>query len=183
MARLDRLGTAKDAAQNPWRGPWCPSSRTRCCSAVAGMPDKHLEFEALEQLVRSGLLFRRGVHPLPQLYLQARARSGYRVQRPATREPRRALHARFVQQARLLLEQIKANSEGSHESPLLPFSVLYSSWVANLVAFDSVASCDLATAEFTAARRRAEGDRTAGRGGNKFSAFPAALSRQACRCA
>lgn len=47
-----------------------------------------------------------------------------------------------VEQTRLLLEQIKANGE-TLEDPELPFSVLYSSWVAALVTFDTI-SCALA---------------------------------------
>src|SRR5436853_303282 len=56
MARLDRLGTAKEVAQiGAALGREFPHS---LLAAVAGVPDKDLD-SALERLVRSGLLFRR----------------------------------------------------------------------------------------------------------------------------
>lgn len=90
MARLDRLGTAKDAAQiGAALGREFPHS---LLAAVAGMPDKHLD-SALEQLVRSGLLFRRGVHPY-RSYIFKHALVQDTAYSALLREPRRALHAR-----------------------------------------------------------------------------------------
>jgi predicted ATPase len=48
-----------------------------------------------------------------------------------------------TERARLLIEQAEARAEPP-EDPLLLFSVLYSNWVANNVAFDSGVVCDLA---------------------------------------
>ena len=251
MARLDRLGTAKEVAQiGAALGREFPHS---LLAAVAGVPDKDLD-SALERLVRSGLLFRRGVHPY-RSYIFKHALVQDTAYSTLLREPRRALHARIAavleerfaeivlsqpellahhcteaglieqaaelwgkagqrslersalveamqqltqaidqmetlpatpvrrgeqiklrvallntlfhvrgyaapetkaaaEQARLLLEKIKAEGEAP-EDPLLPFSVLYSSWVANLVAFDSAACCDLATQFLSLAEEQA----------------------------
>ena len=239
MARLDRLGTAKEVAQiGAALGREFPHS---LLAAVAEIPNTELD-SGLERLVRSGLLFRRGVQPY-RTYIFKHALVQDTAYSTLLREPRRALHARIArvletrfpdlvegqpellarhytaagqieksaafwgkagqqsqarsalveaieqltqaigqfetlpatparrseqiklrvalittlfhvkgyaapetkaaaEQARLLLEQIKAQGE-SLEDPLLPFSVLYSSWVANLVAFDT-ACCALA---------------------------------------
>src|SRR5207302_33534 len=176
MARLDRLGTAKEVAQlGAALGREFPHS---LLAAVAGVPDQDLD-SALERLVRSGLLFRRGVHPY-RSYIFKHALVQDTAYSTLLREPRRALHARIaavleerfaeivLSQPELLahhcteaglIEQAaerwgKAEGEAP-EDPLLPFSVLYSSWVANLVAFDSAACCDLATQFLSLAEEQA----------------------------
>src|ERR1700730_4015071 len=92
MARLDRLGRAKEVAQiGAALGRESPHSRL---AAAAGMPDKDLD-SALERLVRSGLLFRRGVHPY-RSYIFKHALAQDTAYSTLPRERRRALHARIA---------------------------------------------------------------------------------------
>ena len=241
MARLDRLGAAKQVAQigAAIGREFSPT----LLAAVVNMQEAELTL-ALDRLVRSGLLFRRGVSPYVS-YLFKHALVQDTAYSTLLREPRRALHARIAgvlegqfaeiaqsqpellarhcteagliekaagfwgkagqrslarsalveameqlttaidqiatlpstpalrreliklwvalintlfhvkgyaapetrvatEQARLLIERCRALREAP-EDPLLFLSVLYSIWVANLVAFNSDASCELAT--------------------------------------
>ena len=57
-----------------------------------------------------------------------------------------------LDQARLLIEQAEAQGEPP-DDPMLLFSVLYGSWAANIVAFNSSAPCELA-AQFLAIAKK-----------------------------
>ena len=92
MARLDRLGTAKQVAQiGAALGRDFPYS---LLVVIAEMPDTDLDL-ALERLVRSGLLFARGVHPYRN-YIFKHALVQDAAYGTLLREPRRALHARIA---------------------------------------------------------------------------------------
>jgi class 3 adenylate cyclase/predicted ATPase len=92
MARLDRLGPAKDVAQigaaigREFSHP--------LLEAVAGKPEAELA-SALERLIAAGLLFRQGVPP-HATYLFKHALVQDAAYGTLLREPRRALHARIA---------------------------------------------------------------------------------------
>ena len=93
MARLDRLGSAKDVAQigaaigREFSHP--------LLAAVAGKPEAELQ-SALDRLIEAGLLFRQGVPP-HATYLFKHALVQDAAYGTLLREPRRALHARIAE--------------------------------------------------------------------------------------
>ena len=93
MARLDRLGSAKDVAQigaaigREFSHP--------LLAAVMAEPEAKLQ-SALERLVTAGLLFRQGVPP-HATYLFKHALVQDAAYGTLLREPRRALHARIAE--------------------------------------------------------------------------------------
>ena len=92
MARLDRLGSAKEAAQI---GAVIGREFSfTLLAAVAGKPEADLN-TALDRLVQSSLLFRQGVPPHAS-YLFKHALVQDAAYGTLLREPRRALHARIV---------------------------------------------------------------------------------------
>ena len=93
MARLDRLGSAKEVAQ-------VGSAIGRefsyaLLAAVARKPDVELQ-SALDRLIGAGLLFRQGMPP-HATYLFKHALAQDAAYSTMLREPRRALHARIVE--------------------------------------------------------------------------------------
>ena len=93
MARLDRLGPAKEVAQI---GATVGREFSRALlSAVARKRESDLG-SALDRLVRAGLLFRQGVPP-HETYLFKHALVQDAAYGTLLREPRRALHARTVE--------------------------------------------------------------------------------------
>ena len=93
MARLDRLGPAKELAQI---GAAIGREFSHALlAAVARRPEAEMG-SALDRLIAAGLLFRQGVPPHATLPVQARPSAGRRL-RHLLREPRRALHARIAQ--------------------------------------------------------------------------------------
>jgi predicted ATPase len=92
MARLDRLGSAKDVAQigaaigREFSHP--------LLAAVVAEPEAKLQ-SALDRLITAGLLFRQGVPP-HATYLFKHALVQDAAYGTLLREPRRALHARIV---------------------------------------------------------------------------------------
>jgi predicted ATPase len=92
MARLDRLGSAKDVAQI---GAAIGREFSHALlSAVVSKPEQQLA-SALDRLVHAGLLFRQGVPP-HATYLFKHALVQDVAYGTLLREPRRALHARIV---------------------------------------------------------------------------------------
>jgi predicted ATPase len=93
MARLDRLGPAKEVAQI------CAAVGREfshaLLKAVVRRPDLELQ-SALDRLVAAGLLFRQGVAP-HATYLFKHALVQDAAYGTLLREPRRALHARIVE--------------------------------------------------------------------------------------
>jgi tetratricopeptide (TPR) repeat protein len=93
MARLDRLGPAKEVAQigaaigREFSHPML--------AAVAGKPEAELQ-STLDRLVEAGLLFRQGVPP-HATYLFKHALVQDAAYGTLLREPRRALHARIAE--------------------------------------------------------------------------------------
>ena len=93
MARLDRLGPAKEVAQigsaigREFSHP--------LLAAVAGKPEAELQ-STLDRLVEAGLLFRQGVPP-HATYLFKHALVQDAAYGTLLREPRRALHTRIVE--------------------------------------------------------------------------------------
>jgi predicted ATPase len=93
MARLDRLGSAKEVAQigaaigREFSHP--------LLAAVAGKPEVELQ-SALDRLVEAGLLFKQGVPP-HATYLFKHALVQDVAYGTLLREPRRALHARIAE--------------------------------------------------------------------------------------
>ena len=93
MARLDRLGPAKEVAQigaaigREFSHP--------LLAAVAGKPEAELQ-STLDRLVEAGLLFRQGVPP-HATYLFKHALVQDAAYGTLLREPRRALHARIAE--------------------------------------------------------------------------------------
>ena len=132
MARLDRLGPAKEAAQigaaigrdsrMPCWPRWRASRRRSSDRRSTGSS-------------RRGLLFRQGAPP-HATYLFKHALVQDAAYGTLLREQRRALHARIAKPS-------KANSL------LLLFSVLYGFWVANIIAVNGDATRELA-AQFMA---------------------------------
>jgi class 3 adenylate cyclase/predicted ATPase len=92
LARLDRLGTARDIAQ--MGAALGREFSHSLLAAVAQMPDADLD-AALESLARSGLVFKRGMPPY-QTYLFKHALVQDTAYGTLLREPRRALHARIA---------------------------------------------------------------------------------------
>ena len=93
MARLDRLGPAKEVAQiGAAIGREFSHELLR---AVAGKPEAELA-SALERLIAAGLLFRQGVPP-HATYLFKHALVQDAAYSTMLREPRRALHARIAE--------------------------------------------------------------------------------------
>jgi class 3 adenylate cyclase/predicted ATPase len=93
MARLDRLGSAKEAAQI---GAAIGREFSHALmAAVAGKPDAELA-SALDRLVQSGLLFRQGVPP-HATYLFKHALVQDAAYGTLLREARRSLHARIAE--------------------------------------------------------------------------------------
>jgi class 3 adenylate cyclase/predicted ATPase len=92
MARLDRLGAAKEIAQI---GAAIGREFSHALlQAVAGKPERELA-SALDRLVAAGLLFRRGVPP-HATYLFKHVLVQDAAYGTLLREPRRALHARIA---------------------------------------------------------------------------------------
>jgi predicted ATPase len=93
MARLDRLGPAKEVAQiGAAIGREFSHS---LLAAVVGKPEAGLG-RALDRLIQSGLLFRQGVRP-HATYLFKHALVQDAAYGTLLREPRRALHARIAE--------------------------------------------------------------------------------------
>jgi class 3 adenylate cyclase/tetratricopeptide (TPR) repeat protein len=93
MARLDRLGTAKEVAQI---GAAIGREFSRALlAAVIRKPEAELEL-ALDRLVRAGLLFRQGESP-HATYLFKHALVQDAAYGTLLRAPRRALHARIAE--------------------------------------------------------------------------------------
>ena len=93
MARLDRLGAAKEVAQI---GAAIGREFTHALlAAVVGKPEQELA-SALDQIIRAGLLFRQGVPPHAS-YLFKHALIQDAAYGTLLREPRRALHARIAE--------------------------------------------------------------------------------------
>ena len=93
MARLDRLGPAKEVAQIG-----AVIGRDFChalLAAVLHRPEAELQ-SALDRLIQSGLLFRQGVPPHAS-YLFKHALVQDAAYSTLLREPRRALHARIAE--------------------------------------------------------------------------------------
>jgi predicted ATPase len=93
MARLDRLGPAKEVAQiGAAIGREYPHA---VLASVARKPEAELQ-SALDRLIRAGLLFRQGVPP-HATYLFKHALVQDAAYGTLLREPRRALHARIAE--------------------------------------------------------------------------------------
>ena len=93
MARLDRLGSAKEVAQiGAAIGREFPHA---LLAAVVRKPEQELG-AALDRIVRAGLLFRQGVPP-HATYLFKHALIQDAAYGTLLREPRRALHARIAE--------------------------------------------------------------------------------------
>ena len=93
MARLDRLGPAKEVAQI---GAAIGREFSHAVlAAVAGKPEGELQ-SAFDRLIRAGLLFRQGVLPNAS-YLFKHALVQDAAYGTLLREPRRALHARIAE--------------------------------------------------------------------------------------
>jgi predicted ATPase len=93
MARLDRLGPAKEVAQIG--AAIAREFPHALLSAVASMPEPELG-SALDRLIAAGLLFRQGVPPNAS-YLFKHALVQEAAYGTLLREPRRALHARIAE--------------------------------------------------------------------------------------
>jgi predicted ATPase/cold shock CspA family protein len=93
MARLDRLGPAKEVAQI---GAAIGREFSHALlAAVVGKPEAELG-SSLDRLNRAGLLFRKGV-PLHATYLFKHALVQEAAYGTLLRQPRRALHARIAE--------------------------------------------------------------------------------------
>ena len=102
MARLDRLGSAKEVAQiGTAIGREFSHALLR---AVAGKPEAELA-SALDRLIAAGLLFRQGVPP-HATYLFKHALVQDAAYGTLLREPRRALHARIAETLESHFEEI-----------------------------------------------------------------------------
>ena len=87
MARLDRLGPAKEVAQI---GAAIGREFSHALlAAVVRKPEAELN-AALDRLIEAGLLFRQGVPPNATLPVQARARAGCSIRHTAARTTPRA---------------------------------------------------------------------------------------------
>jgi class 3 adenylate cyclase/predicted ATPase len=110
MARLDRLGSAKEVAQI---GSAIGREFSHALlAAVARKPEAELG-SALDRLVQAGLLFRQGVPPQAS-YLFKHALVQDAAYGTLLREPRRALHARI---AEILDSQFSEIAESQPEIP------------------------------------------------------------------
>jgi predicted ATPase len=108
MARLDRLGAAKEVAQI---GAAIDREFSHALlAAVASKPEAELEL-ALDRLVNAGLLFRQGV-ALDATYLFKHALVQDAAYGTLLREPRRGLHARI---AEVLESQFAETAENQPE--------------------------------------------------------------------
>jgi predicted ATPase len=105
MARLDRLGAAKELAQvGAAIGREFPHA---LLSAVVSKPEPAL-VSALERLIAAGLLFRQGVPP-HSTYLFKHALVQDAAYGTLLREPRRALHARIAETLEVQFAEIAEN--------------------------------------------------------------------------
>jgi predicted ATPase/class 3 adenylate cyclase len=105
MARLDRLGPAKEVAQI---GAAIGREFSHALlDAVAGKPKADLS-SALDRLIASGLLFRQGIPP-HATYLFKHALVQDAAYGTLLREPRRALHARIAETIERELSEIAGN--------------------------------------------------------------------------
>jgi class 3 adenylate cyclase/predicted ATPase len=105
MARLDRLGSAKDLAQT---GAAIGREFSHALlAAVADKPEAELKL-ALDRLEGSGLLFRQGVPPHAS-YLFKHALVQDAAYGTLLREPRRALHARIAETLETQFAEIAEN--------------------------------------------------------------------------
>jgi class 3 adenylate cyclase/predicted ATPase len=105
MARLDRLGPAKDVAQI---GAAIGREFSHALlGAVAGKPEAELA-SALERLIAAGLLFRQGIPP-HATYLFKHALVQDAAYGTLLREPRRALHARIAETLESQFTEIAEN--------------------------------------------------------------------------
>ena len=105
MARLDRLGPAKEVAQI---GAAIGREFSHALlEAVAGKPEAELA-SALERLIAAGLLFRQGVPP-HATYLFKHALVQDAAYGTLLREPRRALHARIAETVKSQFVEIAEN--------------------------------------------------------------------------
>ena len=108
LARLDRLGPAKQVAQI---GAVAGREFSHALlAAVAGKPENELQ-SGLERLIEAGLLFRQGVPP-HATYLFKHALVQDAAYGTLLREPRRALHARITE---TLESQFAEIAEGQPE--------------------------------------------------------------------
>ena len=105
MARLDRLGPAKEVAQI---GAAIGREFSHALlAAVAGKPEAELA-SALDRLIAAGLLFRQGVPP-HATYLFKHALVQDAAYGTLLREPRRALHARIAETLESQFTEIAEN--------------------------------------------------------------------------
>ena len=105
MARLDRLGSAKDLAQT---GAAIGREFSHALlAAVADKPEAELK-SALDRLEGAGLLFRQGVPPHAS-YLFKHALVQDAAYGTLLREPRRALHARIAETLETQFAEIAEN--------------------------------------------------------------------------
>ena len=105
MARLDRLGPAKEVAQiGAAIGREFPHA---LLAAVVGKAEKEVE-SALDRLITAGLLFRQGVPP-DAMYLFKHALVQDAAYGTLLREPRRALHARIAETLESYFAEIAEN--------------------------------------------------------------------------
>ena len=105
MARLDRLGPAKEVAQI---GAVLGREFSHALlAAVARKSEKALQ-SALDRLIAAGLLFRQGV-PAHASYLFKHALVQDAAYGTLLREPRRALHARIAQTLETNFAEIAEN--------------------------------------------------------------------------
>jgi class 3 adenylate cyclase/predicted ATPase len=105
MARLDRLGPAKEVAQI---GAAIGREFSHAVLAtVAGKPEGELQ-SALDRLIKAGLLFRQGVPPNAS-YLFKHALVQDAAYGTLLREPRRALHARIAEALERQFAEIAEN--------------------------------------------------------------------------
>jgi predicted ATPase len=105
MARLDRLGSAKEVAQI---GAVIGREFSHALlAAVAGKPEAELA-SALDCLIEAGLLFRQGVPP-HATYLFKHALIQDAAYGTLLREPRRALHARIAEMLESQFAEIAEN--------------------------------------------------------------------------
>jgi predicted ATPase len=108
MARLDRLGPAKEVAQI---GAAVGREFSHALlQAVARKPEPELN-SALDGLVKSGLLFRQGVPPHAS-YLFKHALVQDAAYSTLLREPRRALHARIAETLESQFIEVGENQPG-----------------------------------------------------------------------
>ena len=108
MARLDRLGPAKEVA--PIGAAIGREFSHALLAAVAGKPEEELN-SALDRLIEAGLLFRQGVPP-HATYLFKHALVQDAAYGTVLREPRRALHTHI---ARTLASQFAEVAENQPE--------------------------------------------------------------------